>query len=495
MLFLKHPAWLWLEKYDKHKLPLVDDNLQAIFDSGNKFEEYANQIFPDAVKLGFRNFDEYSTLPTRTLEAIKNNAQTILQGRLEAEFDKNNKITCIFDVLQRVGEKEFDLIEIKASTKAKPNHEYDLAFQMMVLEKAGYTVRNISVIHANGDYVREGEIDPKNLTEQTDITEKVKAHREVTEQQIEAAFKVLEQKQMPDISPRYTNQLGIPNTTWFADWMAIFKTLKPNDDKYNIYQLSYPNSEQIGKLEDEGIKTIANIPEELALREKQVAQIKTTKENQRILNKQEIAKFLDTFQYPLYFFDYETLSHVIPKFDGMKPYKDYPFQYSLHVLESPDAELKHFEYLHNENSNPMPGLLTQLQKDIGDKGTILTWNMSYEKKCNNIMAEIYPEYVEFLNSVNDRMNDLMIPFANIWFFDKDFFGSASLKYVLPVLVPELSYKELDVSDGLLARRVWTQTVLEGKNQDNRDKIMEDLSKYCTLDTYAMVRILEELRKV
>ena len=63
------------------------------------------------------------------------------------------------------------------------------------------------------------------------------------------------------------------------------------------------------------------------------------------------------------------------------------------------------------------------------------------------------------------------------------------------LAPELSYKELNVGNGLLARRMWTQVVLEGKHPDRRPQIMEDLSKYCTLDTFAMVRILEVLRKI
>lgn len=39
--YLKHPAWLWLKKHDKTKLPLIDDNTQAIFDAGNLFETYA----------------------------------------------------------------------------------------------------------------------------------------------------------------------------------------------------------------------------------------------------------------------------------------------------------------------------------------------------------------------------------------------------------------------------------------------------------------------
>jgi len=111
------------------------------------------------------------------------------------------------------------------------------------------------------------------------------------------------------------------------------------------------------------------------------------------------------------------------------------------------------------------------------------------------MAGLYPKQAKFLENLNQRINDLMIPFSEMWFVDKNFFGSASIKKVMPVLAPELSYKRLDVSDGLSARRIWTQTVLEGKNQNQRGKIMFDLSKYCTLDTYAMVKILEKLQAV
>lgn len=490
MLFLRHPAWLWLKKYDKNKLPPTDDALQAMFDGGNLFESYANKLFPNAVKLGFDNYTEYITLLNRTKEAIKNNIEVILQGRLEFEGK-----TCIFDVLQKVGDNQFNLIEIKASTKAKTEHEYDLAFQLMVLEKCGYSVKNIFVIHANNEYIREGEIDPKEITIKTDVTEKVRALKKITEEQVNLAFEVLNSAKCPDLSPRYVNKIGVADVNWFADWMEVYKNLKPNSDPYNIYELSYPSAEQIGKIEDAGIVTIADIPDELALRDKQLAQIKTTRENKRIIDKNEIKAFIDSFQYPLYFFDYETFSSVIPRFDGCSPYKDYPFQYSLHIMESPNSELKHLEYLHNEKTNPMPKLLEQLKKDIGESGTVLAWNMSYEKGRNECMADLYPEYADFLKQLNERINDLMIPFSKMWFFDKDFFGSASVKKVMPVMAPELSYKELDVGDGLLARRTWTQTVLEEKNEPNRSKIMTNLSTYCTLDTFAMVRILEELKKI
>lgn len=489
MLFLRHPAWLWLKKFEKHKLPPIDDNLQAMFDAGHEFESYADQLFPDAFKLGFSDYNEYLSLPQRTAEALEKGAKTVLQGRFEEDG-----LTCIVDVLDRIQGNTFDLIEIKSSTKAKPEHEYDLAFQVLVLEKAGLAIRSISVIHANKEYIRDGEIDPERIAGKTDVTDKVRALASTTLLQLDMARNTLTSGSIPDISPRYVNQLNIPRvgSQWMQEWLDIYKSLKPDLHDYSIHYLSYPSPEQIGELEDKGIELIGDIPEGLALRDKQRVQIQTTRDDKRIIDKDKIKTFLDTFMYPLYFFDYETFSSVIPQFDGCKPYADYPFQYSLHVLESPDARVKHLEYLHSDNSNPMPSLIKKLKEDIGDSGTILTWNKSYEKGCNDRMSKFYPEHKEFLASINARIEDLMIPFSKIWFFDKDFMGSASVKKVMPVLAPELSYEDLSVSDGLLARRLWTQTVLGGENKLKRTEIMYDLSKYCTLDTFAMVRILEEL---
>lgn len=490
MLFLKHPAFLWLKIHEKHKIPPIDDNLQAMFDTGHEFEHYVEKLYPDAIKLGFSNYNEYMSLPQRTKETLNNGASTILQGRFEAEG-----ITCIVDILNKVDDNFFDLIEIKSSTKVKPEHEYDLAFQTLVLEKSGLKIRNIAIIHVNNEYVKKGDIEPEKIIIKTDVTNAVKNLIGITEEQIDKAFKTLSQKNIPDTSPRHANPLDIPRVKWFGDWLNLYKHNKPNLDPYSIYFLSYPNAEQIGELEDKEITLIQEVPEEMALRDRQLSQIIATRDDERVVNKEKVRKFLGAFEYPLYFFDYETFSTLIPQFDGCKPYKDYPFQYSLHILDSPGAELRHEEYLHQENTNPMPQLIEKLKEDIGNNGTVLTWNMSYEKSCNDRMANFYPEHREFFSNFNARIEDLMTPFSEMWFVDKDFYGSASLKNVLPVLVPELNYEKLDISDGLLARRVWTGAILEGKNQDKREKIVADLIEYCTLDTFAMVRILEELRKV
>ena len=39
MMYLKHPAWLWVKKHAKDRLiPPVSPELQARFDEGNQFE-------------------------------------------------------------------------------------------------------------------------------------------------------------------------------------------------------------------------------------------------------------------------------------------------------------------------------------------------------------------------------------------------------------------------------------------------------------------------
>src|SRR3990167_9986763 len=191
MMFLKHPAWLWLKKYDKDKLPAPDAELQALFDEGTLFESYAEKLFPKAVKLGYKNDGEFSGtkyygLPELTKSELEKKTKVLMQGRLEIE-----NITSIFDVLERVGENVFDLYEIKSSTSVKPEHIPDLAFQTIVLESAGLSVRNMFVLHVNNKYIRKGEIDPTLISEKTDVTEEVREIIEETKENIQKAFEIL----------------------------------------------------------------------------------------------------------------------------------------------------------------------------------------------------------------------------------------------------------------------------------------------------------------
>ena len=485
MLYLRHPAWLWLKKHDKDKLPPIDDDTQAIFDAGFLFESYAEQLFPDAVKLEYdrSDYNGYKALTKKTEESIKNGATTIMQGRFEAD-----RITCICDVLVKTGDNKFDLYEIKSSTHAKPEHEPDLAFQMIVLKDSGYAVNNIYVVHVNSEYVRNGEIIAKDLAKITDVTENVKKLEDKTRQNISAAMKCMDSPECPDISPAQAN-LGA-----FNDWLGIYKTLA-DIDEYSIYHLCFPEPAKIGELEKLGVKTLSEIPNDFKLNHKQRTQVEATKFDKVFINKPRIKIFLDSLKYPLYFLDYETLSSVIPYFDRLGPYKQLPFQYSLHSIEKPGSEPKHFEYLHTANTNPVLPLSESLKSRIGETGTVLVWFEGFEKSCNKLMGIIASEYKDFYKNLNDRIVDLMTPFSTCSYVHKDFFGSASIKKVLPVLIPELSYKELEIQAGGAAQRLWMEAILDGKRENEKDQILSDLKEYCELDTYAMVKIFEHLLRI
>ncbi len=483
MLFLKHPAWLWLKKHDKTKLPPVDDNLQSVFDAGHLFESYAEQLFPDIVRLGFNGYNEYLSLPACTKLAIESKAKVFSQGRFEVE-----NITCIFDLIVRVEGNTFDLYEIKSSTSAKLEHEYDLAFQVVVLENAGLKINRVAVIHVNNQYVRKGEIDAKEITTVVDITDKVRSKIDETKINIQKALDVAELDESPSISPRFASSS-------FGDWMAVYKFINSDMDKYSIYNLAALKASIIGEFEDLGIDLIKDIPESFKLSTKQSQQRITTRNGDQILDIPQIRKFLDGLTYPLYFLDYETLGSFLPPFDGMKPYQQLPFQYSLHILDTPGGKLRHLEYLHLENSNPARALSESLKSNIGDKGSVIVWNESFEKSCNDLLGELLPEFSSFFDQVNKRIVDLMLPFSSGWFVDKDFYGSASLKNVLPALISELSYKDLNIQGGETAQRLWMDAVLGGNKKIDKESLFKDLLQYCGLDTLAMVKIYEVLQKV
>ncbi|MBU2523722.1 DUF2779 domain-containing protein, partial [Patescibacteria group bacterium] len=136
-----------------------------------------------------------------------------------------------------------------------------------------------------------------------------------------------------------------------------------------------------------------------------------------------------------------------------------------------------------------------LKKVIGSKGSIIVWNKKFEKKCNENIGEVFPEYAEEMAKINERLFDLMDIFQKNLYVHKDFKGKYSIKKVLPVLDPELSYKELNIQDGSMAMNSWKKLVFETANEAEKEQIKKDMLEYCKLDTWAMVRIYEALKRL
>ena len=88
----------------------------------------------------------------------------------------------------------------------------------------------------------------------------------------------------------------------------------------------------------------------------------------------------------------------------------------------------------------------------------------------------------------------MIPFQQKWYYTPEMRGRYSIKSVLPALVPELSYNDLDIKEGGTASNTFLSMV-NGTFEGDVEKTRKQLLEYCKMDTQAMVKILDVLNQV
>jgi hypothetical protein len=213
------------------------------------------------------------------------------------------------------------------------------------------------------------------------------------------------------------------------------------------------------------------------------------------LDQQMIAEHLKKLKYPLAFLDFETLGYAIPKYDGTRPYQNLPFQYSLHTQQSPDSPLVHYEFLFEKNENPMLALAERLVQDMPYDGSIVVYHQLFENGRLEELSRSFPDLSLDLENMIARLWDLEVPFAKKWFYNPCFNGSSSIKKVLPVMDPDVTYQNLDIQEGGEAQAKYLSFLRDPLSDEDRVKIKNDLLTYCKLDSFAMVRILDELRKI
>ena len=205
--------------------------------------------------------------------------------------------------------------------------------------------------------------------------------------------------------------------------------------------------------------------------------------------------FLNTLKYPLYSLDFETISPAIPLFDLTSPFQQIPFQFSLHIQRSDGGNTEHYSYLADGKGDPRPDLLRLLKKHLGAKGSIVTYNASFEKDKLNRACEAFPEFAAWNEGIQKRIVDLLDPFKAFHYYHYDQKGSASIKSVLPVLTGT-SYEGMAISEGGMASREFLRVTFgENVTEEERRSVRKSLEDYCTLDTMAMVEIVEKLREM
>ena len=479
--YLTHPAYLWLQKHAKNKLPPISANDQFVFDQGNAFEAAVRTEFKDGQLVDALPW-EFDLLTQQTQNYLEGGSRCLFQGSVMTE----RRLFCKADILER-RESGWWIIEVKGSTRVKDEHLYDLAFQVLAFEEAGVKISGAEVIYINSQYVRQEKIVTKQLMARRDVTAKVRALLPEVAVLVPQALAVIKLATCPADNFETCRN--------FKNWLPLYLYLHPELPLNSVYFLAQVSESQLKELLAANVDTLESIPATFTLTSKQFNQVQAQKHDLPTIKTQPIAEFLQTLKYPLYFLDYETVAYALPLFKGTRPYQQVPFQYSLHVLRTPDTEPEHYEYLARSNAHPVIDLLSQLKQDIGSSGSILVWYANFEKSCNTDMGKMVPNQAAFLAAVNARIVDLMDPFYKQWYVDSRFLGSASIKKVLPVLVPSLSYKDLGIQEGGSAQRSWYETMDPSLDNSKRQQVFNDLIEYCKLDTLAMVEIYKVLKNV
>jgi CRISPR/Cas system-associated exonuclease Cas4 (RecB family) len=465
---------LWLSMHRKDLEAKVDAATQMQFDEGNEVGELAREHFGKGELIDF-DYWEYQKAHDRTQELIKSGAKVIY----EASFLVDG-LFARADILEK-DKNGWNMIEVKKSTQVKGYHFNDAAIQTHIVELSGLKLKSISIMHINNEVVYP-EIDDLFVTE--DITKEVRALKKEVGEIIRKARSVAVAKNEPKvkIGPHCDDPFDCP----FKDycWQKI--------PEKSVFDLPGLRIDKKWDLFDSGLEAIKDL-DSSDYKGNTKRAIEVTKTNKTFSDKKTIARELDQWAWPLYFFDYETIGPAIPRYDGTTPYGQVPFQFSCHVWIKPSAEsLEHFEYLHQKSSDPRDGIIAAMIKGLGSKGSIVAYNKAFEIGVIKKLAEYDKKNRKTLLALIDRFVD-PLPIFRSSVYHPDFLGSFSIKNVAPALIgKKLSYEDLEIGDGSSAQAA-AEMILRGRiSGGDLEKAVDNLLKYCRQDTMAMVEIVKWL---
>jgi hypothetical protein len=475
---LQCPKALWLFKNRKDLATELDQRRQNLFDTGHRVGDLAQQLFPGGIEVAYRPSD-YQGMIDETTQFTKSK-NVIYEGSFST-----NGVFVRADILVKNG-GAWDIYEVKATASTKAVHKPDVAIQWYVIGQH-LPLNKAYLVHLNTSYVRNGELDIQGLFAMDDVTEAVHAEQASLEGNLNDLEQVLAGGE-PDIL------IGSHcNNPYECDFHAYCWRDVPYPSVLDLCRL---NGDKKFEYYHKGIVTYEDARNHIELNAVQAFQVNTALSREPHVDTEAIADYVRDISYPINFLDFETFQDAIPRFDGQGPYKNIPFQYSLHILQK-TGELEHKEFLADEAEDPRLRLTQRLLEDLTEEGTIFAFHQSFEIGVIKSLAQHLDQYAAQLMSLIGRFKDLEIPFNKLMYYHPDFHGSFSIKSVLPALFPndpELDYKNMDIQSGDVAMNIFPR-LNEVADPDEKESIRKSLLAYCRLDTLAMVKIWEKLNRI
>ena len=465
---------LWWTVHEPKAVELQPDKvLQDLFDQGRQVGEAARARYPGGVLIDLPH-DARAERVAATRKALDQGAPAIF----EATFIADNTYVAI-DVLEKTNDG-YHLTEVKSSTSQKDEHIPDVAVQARVAAACGVNITAAEVLHLNKEFRHP---DSGDLFARTDVTGAV------------AAFVA----QVPDEIARQQAMLAGP----LPEVPIGAQCFEPRECPF--MGRCWPHGpEHIGNLAGvgpkktvaylaRGITSIGHLPAKEKLNFTQRRQLKAMAEH-RLIVEPTLARELEPFAGKVGFLDFETIARAIPVWPGMAPWQQAAAQFSYHERQA-DGSYTHAAFLAEGPGDARPPLAAAMVRATANAERVVMYT-SFEKTRIRELQRAVPELAAELAALEAKLIDLF-PVVRNCVYHPDFRGSFSLKAILTPLVPELTYDDLVIVDGRVASVEIARLLFVADKipRHERDRVRQDLLKYCERDTWAMVKLVEKLRSL
>lgn len=474
--------------------PSVDQ--AARFDIGTRIGELARGFFPSGVNCTPAHLGAIPEAVATTARIISEKSSSVIY---EAAFIADEVFVALDILVLR--DDGWHGYEVKSTKSVEDQHIVDAAIQYWVIRRAGVPLVSMSIMHLSSEYIRrEKSINIHELFKLTDITEVVMAvaDNDALLPTVQQQLACLDVEDVPSV--RIGKHCKAPYPCDFIKhcWAEA------GVPKDSVLNLSY-GGEKSWRLYYDGVQSLKDIAESVPLSPPQRLQVECERTGQAHIDVPRISSFVQSVIYPIYYLDFETIAPAVPLYTQSRCYQPIVFQYSLHIQESPftdssisdESLIVHKEFIGDgSDSDPRIPLLEKLISDLGETGSIVVYNKSFEESRLKEMAIDFPAYAETIACICCRLVDLAIPFQRKHYYVPAMKGKYSIKYVLPAVCPSYanSYSELDIKEGLTASNTYMNVVIKSATMDADEKLssLQNLLAYCNLDTLAMVKIFEAL---
>lgn len=437
-------------------------------EQGAEVGRRARKLFPEGVLISTGDL----------AEATAETAKLILDGGPSALFEATfvvDQYAAKADVLKRAGDA-WHLIEVKSNINLRQELIDDLAYTLMVLDRAGLKISKASLLLVSKDF-RLGMADSKLFVEYDRTTDAL-----TRETQFQPYWDVIRERTSAEVMPEPTLIPACKTCELFSDCLG-----KGIDNP--IFDIPRLSEKKVDALKDLGVLGMEEIPESFELTAIQ-ARIRQSAVTGQIWCGPNLKKNLNQVHWPAHYLDFETMMTALPLYPETAPYTQVPTQYSIQKCTAIGNVHSHEEYLCDPKHDSRRDLAESLISDLQGEGSIITYS-NFEKTTINGLATLFPDLEEELSSIVQRIFNLEAVIRDSYYHPA-FHGSTSLKTTLPAVVPEMSYATLNIKDGDSASATFAYMAQGRYSNEEIERLKKDLLEYCAQDTLALVKLHKRL---